>query len=85
MVGGVDFELIGLCLKSMSPGRRLLGRGNGERGRRLEQSGLGAYCIVQNKAYLAYGPRKDVKASSLQKLEIWLIQPHGTQPNLLLL
>lgn len=33
--------------------------------------------VVQNKAYLACRPRKDVKESSLQKLEIWLIQPHG--------
>lgn len=74
----MDSGLVGLYLKSMSPGGDLLWRGGGGLTRKVGDQGRGTqtyHQVVWNKACPAHGAcGMNVKASSLQKLEMWLLQ-----------
>lgn len=79
MITAVGSGLVGLCLKSASPWEK---DSSGRAGRWVtrEERGQGKvtetyHWVVQNKVYLMYACMANVKASSLQQLETWLIQP----------
>ena len=75
----VGSGLVGLYLKSSSP-REKDSSGRAGRWVTREERGQGKvtetyHWVVQNKVYLTYACMANVKASSLQQLETWLIHP----------
>lgn len=74
VVGGMNFGLVGLYLKTvLLEGGHLLLKGVDKGGRKPRQSDSNISLCCPEKACLTYACRADIKASSLQKLGTWLI------------